>query len=101
MNRAGRPTAIYMHPYEFNPREFASLPYEIPWRMRLHQGMGRRRFERKIERLLTATRFGTLHEMLSCVPLPYHDPVWETRSKRRNVVEPITPLQQERQIVYP
>jgi len=69
INRAGHSTALYMHPYEFAPdelRELASASAEgiaIPWHQRLHQGLGRRRFEAKIESLLRTMPFTTMNEV--------------------------------------
>jgi polysaccharide deacetylase family protein (PEP-CTERM system associated) len=37
-----RPFVLYCHPYEFDPREFDHLGFHVPWKVRLHQGMGRR-----------------------------------------------------------
>jgi polysaccharide deacetylase family protein (PEP-CTERM system associated) len=51
-----RPFVFYCHPYEFDPREFAEIDIEIPLAVRLHQGLGRGRFEGRFTRLLE--RFG-------------------------------------------
>jgi len=40
-----RPFVFYCHPYEFDPREFAEIDVKIPLKVRLHQGLGRGRFE--------------------------------------------------------
>lgn len=70
INREGAGTAIYMHPYEFAPREIVELTapgphsHDIPWTTRLHQGLGRPGFEAKVERLLRSCRFGTMAQML-------------------------------------
>ena len=42
----------YCHPYEFDPDEFAHLGYRLPLKTRLHQGLGRRGFERKFRKML-------------------------------------------------
>jgi polysaccharide deacetylase family protein (PEP-CTERM system associated) len=42
----------YCHPYEFDPDEFAHLGYSLPLKTRLHQGLGRRGFERKFRQML-------------------------------------------------
>ena len=52
----GRPFVFYCHPYEFDPREFAEISIKIPLKVRLHQGLGRGRFEARFVRLLS--RFG-------------------------------------------
>jgi polysaccharide deacetylase family protein (PEP-CTERM system associated) len=38
------PFVFYCHPYEFDPREFEEISHRIPLSLRLHQGLGRRRF---------------------------------------------------------
>ena len=47
-----RPFVFYCHPYEFDPREFAEISLEIPLKVRLHQGLGRGRFEARFIRLV-------------------------------------------------
>lgn len=44
----------YCHPYEFDPTEFRELMLPIPFRVRMHQGLGRRGFRKKFEHLLEA-----------------------------------------------
>jgi len=39
------PFVFYCHPYEFDPNEFRELDLPIPTKVRLHQGLGRRRFK--------------------------------------------------------
>jgi polysaccharide deacetylase family protein (PEP-CTERM system associated) len=46
----------YCHPYEVDPRELWETDLPIPLRVRLHQGLGRGRFQRRLERFLQ--RFG-------------------------------------------
>jgi hypothetical protein len=53
----------YCHPYEFDASEFATLKLDIPLRTRLHQGLGRRGFQPKFERLLTNFRVVPAHEV--------------------------------------
>jgi len=55
---------MYCHPYEFDPAEFSNLPIELPWKVRLHQGLGRRGFEKKFRNLLSSFPTSTLSEML-------------------------------------
>ena len=50
--RRGEPFIAYCHPYEFDPAEFESLQFRVPIRVRLHQGVGRKGFQRKFERML-------------------------------------------------
>ncbi len=96
INRSGQPATIYMHPYEFNPDELAALPRAIPPALRIHQGLGRRAFGRKMERLLSTIRFGSLRDALSTAALPTHDPHWTTRSMDRAFVEKPTALSRRR-----
>ena len=42
---ARRPYVYYAHPYEFDPGELKQIQIAVPWRVRLHQGLGRKRFE--------------------------------------------------------
>ena len=42
---AETPFVFYCHPYEFDPREFAEIDVPVPWKVRLHQGLGRAGFE--------------------------------------------------------
>ena len=51
-----RPFVFYCHPYEFDPREFAEISLDIPLKVRLHQGLGRGRFESRFVSLVR--RFG-------------------------------------------
>ncbi|HTU24597.1 MAG TPA: polysaccharide deacetylase family protein [Pirellulales bacterium] len=48
------PFVFYCHPYEFDPREFAEIPHPIPWKLRLHQGLGRSRFTARFVAFLRA-----------------------------------------------
>jgi polysaccharide deacetylase family protein (PEP-CTERM system associated) len=66
----GHPFVAYCHPYEFDKRELQELPFRIPLRVRLHQGLGRGGFQKKFEKLIrtfpvelyrdTASRFREL-----------------------------------------
>jgi polysaccharide deacetylase family protein (PEP-CTERM system associated) len=51
--RRDEPFMAYCHPYEFDAGEFAALDLAIPFKTRLHQGLGRHGFQAKFERLLT------------------------------------------------
>ncbi len=64
MNDHQHSATIYMHPYEYDPIEFAELDYPVPMKIRLHQGLGRRGFPRKVNRLLTDFRFGTMQDVI-------------------------------------
>jgi polysaccharide deacetylase family protein (PEP-CTERM system associated) len=52
--RREQPFVAYCHPYEFDVKEFAELDLRIPLVTRLHQGLGRRGFRAKFERMLTS-----------------------------------------------
>lgn len=68
INQAGHPFVIYMHPYEYNPIEFRELGYPVSFKQRLHQGLGRRRFPRKIDRLLAEFSCSTMQEIINLLP---------------------------------
>ena len=74
INRAGKPAVIYMHPYEYDPIEFRELGHPIPWKRRLHQGLGRRRFPRKVDRLLADFPFTTIRDVIDSLgDVPCHE----------------------------
>ena len=50
--RRAVPPVFYCHPYEIDPGEFRRVPAPIPWKVRLHQGLGRRGFAGKLRMLL-------------------------------------------------
>jgi len=60
-----RPGIVYFHPYEYDPTEMASYKGDVGLKMRLHQGLGRKGFARKINRLLSEFRFGAIESVLS------------------------------------
>lgn len=49
---AGEVFMAYCHPYEFDPDEFKYLKIPLPLKTRLHQGLGRRGFEKKFRQML-------------------------------------------------
>ena len=56
MNRCLRQNGVFMaycHPYEFDASEFAELDFDVPLKTKLHQGIGRRGFEKKFRNILT------------------------------------------------
>ena len=61
--RRGKPFVAYCHPYEFDPYEFRSLDLPIPLHTRLHQGLGRKGFQEKFERLLAQFDTATASEI--------------------------------------
>jgi polysaccharide deacetylase family protein (PEP-CTERM system associated) len=52
--RDGRPFVAYCHPYEFDPDELWSLPFPIPMKVKLHQGLGRRRLAARFGKMIGA-----------------------------------------------
>jgi polysaccharide deacetylase family protein (PEP-CTERM system associated) len=84
INRAGHAATIYMHPHEFSPDDFRSYSRRIPWPARIHQGLGRRGFPRKIDRLLTGFPFSTLRALIAAAArLPLHGDGPEPKQARR------------------
>lgn len=43
----------YCHPYEFDPNELLEIDVDLPLKTKLHQGIGRRGFLRKFEKMLS------------------------------------------------
>lgn len=50
------PFLSYCHPYEFDPRGFYETDIRVPFKVRVHQGLGRSGFEKKFRKLLTNFR---------------------------------------------
>ncbi len=67
LENQGLPFIIYCHPYEFNPQEWRQIMKYVPAYRRLHQGLGRNRFEGKIAQLLKLRTFGTMSDVLKIV----------------------------------
>lgn len=63
----GSPAIVYLHPYEIDPTELRELPWSIPWRTRLTQGLNRRRVAPRLTQLLTDFRFGPVCEVLRLI----------------------------------
>ena len=59
-----QPVVVYCHPYEFNSRELADYRDLVPWRLRLHQGVGRNALMRRVRELFAALPFGRLDRVL-------------------------------------
>lgn len=64
MERAGLPATVYCHPYEIDTQMFAALSVPVSWRLRLHQGLGRRFMTRRLEKLLMRFRFGPIRDLI-------------------------------------
>lgn len=64
INAQGRPFVLYCHPYEFDPEDWSSMRTEISLLRKLHQGLGRRTFPRKVDRMIGETRFCSFEQAL-------------------------------------
>jgi len=74
LNALGAPAVMYLHPYEYNPVELGSLPVRIPWRLRLHQSMGRRHVRGRVDRLIREFSWGPAnHWTANSGPIPRFD----------------------------
>lgn len=74
LNAEGHTATIYIHPYEYDPNEFSELDYRVPLKTRLHQGLGRRSFPAKVDRLLSDFPFGSMQEVIdSLADLPLYE----------------------------
>jgi hypothetical protein len=49
---------LYIHPYELSARPNPELPRDVPWRSRLHFGLGRRGVAQKLAALIELLRAG-------------------------------------------
>jgi len=65
LEKRGRSGILYMHPYEYDPVEIDQYREDVALLDRLHQGIGRRSFSRKIDRLLDHFNFAPLEDVLS------------------------------------
>jgi len=59
-----RPFVFYCHPYEFDPKEFKEMPFKIPLKTRLHQGIGRKRFSRRFDKLVKNFGSGSFMDII-------------------------------------
>ena len=64
LNARGQSAVLYIHPYDLDERELGQLSSQVPWRLRLTQGMNRGRMKRKLGRLLRDFSFGPLVDLL-------------------------------------
>jgi polysaccharide deacetylase family protein (PEP-CTERM system associated) len=73
-HRRSVPPVFYCHPYELDADEFSRLSLQIPWRIRLHQGLGRRGFAEKMRMLLRCFDCVSVAEIIAKKPaLMPHD----------------------------
>jgi polysaccharide deacetylase family protein (PEP-CTERM system associated) len=70
LNAMAEPGIVYMHPYEYDPIEFDQLGYPVGRLQRLHQGLGRKGFPGKVDRLLQEFRFETMSEVVAMLGRP-------------------------------
>jgi polysaccharide deacetylase family protein (PEP-CTERM system associated) len=63
INRAGRPFAVYLHPWEFDPEQPRLSP---GWARAFRHYVNLHRTEHRLRRLLRDFSFGTLTEALTC-----------------------------------
>ena len=61
----GRPPVLYFHPYEFNKDELDGFRERVPWRTRVHQGLGRGALMRRVRGVLDRVPFGRLDAVLA------------------------------------
>ncbi len=64
LNAEGRPFIMYCHPYEFDPDEWSFILEKIPIYRKLHQGLGRKHFPRKIDKMINGNNFCSFEEFL-------------------------------------
>jgi polysaccharide deacetylase family protein (PEP-CTERM system associated) len=64
INSEGRPGVVYLHPYELDPTELDELPYRIPLRLRVTQGLNRHQTAAKLDALLSDFAFAPMREVL-------------------------------------
>ena len=63
--KIGQPGVVYLHPYEYDPGEMAGYRGNVSLMWRLHQGLGRKRVPRKIDRLLAEFEFTSMDAILA------------------------------------
>jgi len=65
LERVGRPGVVYLHPYELDPGQMDAYRGTVSWKVLLHQGLGRKGFRVKVDRLLTEFRFGAIEDVIA------------------------------------
>ncbi len=55
---------VYMHPHEYDPTEMGAYKTKAPLKRRLSQGLGRKAFPGKIDKLLAEFRFTSMRQIL-------------------------------------
>jgi len=73
LRAAGRQAAatpvFYCHPYELDPGDLNRPDLRLPLKVRLHQGLGRRRMSARIRRLLAGTRARAVRDLFAPIPV--------------------------------
>jgi polysaccharide deacetylase family protein (PEP-CTERM system associated) len=65
MSRLGRAGIVYMHPYEYDTTELSQFKSTVSLKQRLHQGIGRKGFPRKVRKLIRDFPIGPFREVLA------------------------------------
>jgi polysaccharide deacetylase family protein (PEP-CTERM system associated) len=71
-SREGETFIAYCHPYEFDSAEFSSLELDIPLKVRLHQGLGRKGFRAKFEQMLSTFQVVPAYQIANDPHLPHY-----------------------------
>lgn len=69
-----RPFVLYGHPYEFDAEEFQHLDLDIPLRVKVHQGLGRRFVPTRLSAFIRRFGGGPLRDLLPVLEFPDFDP---------------------------
>lgn len=69
-----RPFVLYGHPYEFDPHEFRHIDLEIPWSVRMHQGLGRRFVPSRLSAFVRRFGGGPMRDLLKPADFAEFDP---------------------------
>jgi len=64
INAQGQPAMIYLHPYELDTEELRLLGDQVPWNLRLTQGLNRGRTEAKLRALMRDFELAPVREVL-------------------------------------
>jgi len=67
------PFVFYCHPYELDPSEFKQISVEIPLKIRLHQGLGRRWFLQRLQKFLKSFGGRPMEDLLASGSWPKFD----------------------------
>ena len=90
------PFVFYCHPYEFDVHEMDEIPIPVPLTVRLHQGAGRRWFERRFRSFVKQLGGQTMRQMLSLRRWQEFHPSSLRRSHPEKSNPPSEPLTRQR-----